>query len=300
MPKGRLGYAYTNTRVRAMRSKLFKPGDFERMLKMSVPEIARLMSDTEYRQEIDELGVNYSGVNLIEYALNRNMANTFRRIHNFAIKDSRDAITAYLKRWDVWNIKTILRGKRANAGNDEILVALVPAGTLKPAFLREIVEKAASYDGAIEMLNGTEYAPILKKHKDKPEVMEDMLDRSHYAALPAEMPEEVMPFVQRQIDVLNELGSARAKDTELDFIPIPGGSAKFRPPKAQTTEELTAQLTKALMLSGTKMLHDFRRNLRPVIGYFTAKETEVRNIRLIARAKHAELPAEYVEKNLVV
>ena len=39
------------------------------MLNMSLPEITRIIGETEYKQEIDELGTTFKGIDLIEVAL---------------------------------------------------------------------------------------------------------------------------------------------------------------------------------------------------------------------------------------
>lgn len=213
---------------------------------------------------------------------------------------AKQAITSYLKKWDVWNIKTILRGKRFGASHDEISITLVPAGLLKEDFLKKVIETAKNYEDAIAMFQNTEYAPILRKHKGKPEELEDALDRAYYPSLVSAIPKEIKPFARMQIDVLNALGKARAKDTEMQFTDVKGGSEEGLKAMAGTPEELTTRLTKSLIANGSKMLHDFRMNLRPVIGYFASKENEIRNIRLIARGRHSGLPQETIEKNLVI
>jgi V/A-type H+-transporting ATPase subunit C len=300
VPEGGLGYAYTNTRVRVMKSKLLSRQDFEKMMKMSVPEIARFLSDSEYKREVDEMGAKYEGVNLIEYALNRNMSNAFRRIHDFALRDSRVAISLYLKRWDVWNIKTILRGKQSNSADEEIFVNLVPAGEFRETELKRIISTAQDYGAAVKAFSKTEYAPILEKHASNPEKLEDELDRYYYKQLLQKAPPEIQAFVKKEIDIINFLGMKRAKDTEMKFIPIPGGADK--PPKLEykDTLEISAKLKAELLKAGSQMLHTFKRNVRPVMGYFVAKESEIRNIRILARGKHAELSPGVIESNLVM
>jgi len=65
MQKGS-GYAYTNTRIRVMKTKLLKPLDYKKLFNMSLPEIARFLGETDYEEQINELGAKYSGVTLLE------------------------------------------------------------------------------------------------------------------------------------------------------------------------------------------------------------------------------------------
>ena len=82
-------YAYANTRVRAMRGKLVEPDMYPKLLKMSEAEIIRYLEDNEYKKEIDEMAPRYQGINLIEYALSRNMARHFRKILDFSYRKTR-------------------------------------------------------------------------------------------------------------------------------------------------------------------------------------------------------------------
>ncbi len=301
MPEKSTGYGYTNTRIRAMQSKLLIKSDFEKLLKMSLAEIARFLGDTDYRREIDELGMRYSGANLIEYALSRNMANTFRKVHDFAIRDARKGISAYLKKWDVWNIKLILRGKFANAPNEQILIGLVPAGMLRAEFLREVVETSTSINGAVEKFKKTEYYSTLSANSQNLAALEDALDRKYYADAAKDIPDEVKPFIRLQIDTANTLNKMRAEKAEIKLELLEGGSKKPpQLPKSAAIEEARVSLPKTAIAQGRRMLHDFRRTLKPVIGYFSAKENEVRNLRMIARAKQANLPMGVVESQLVI
>ena len=86
------GYSYTNTRVRVMKSKLIDSSEYSKLMKMSLDQIARYLQETEYKKEIDEMGTTYEEANLIEYALNRNLANSFKKILDFSLKDSKKQI----------------------------------------------------------------------------------------------------------------------------------------------------------------------------------------------------------------
>lgn len=306
VPKGKLGYAYTNTRVRVMKSKLLQKQDYDRLAKMSVPEIARFLSDSEYKKEFDELGMHYKDAQLIEYALNKNLSNSFRKIYNFSIKDARNNITLYLKRWDVWNIKTILRGKRYNARDSEILANLIPAGSMGEEELKNLITSNNTYEEVIKALAKSEYGKVLKKYASEPEKLEDAIDRHYYKTLSEQCPEEMAEFVKSEIDSINKVCKARAKDTELKFTPLTGGTEKkkFRiksKPKAQesSTIDTSLALKKKQLELGSKLVHKFKRNIEPVLGYFLAKEAETRNLRVLARGKQSGLASEMIEKCLV-
>src|SRR2546422_9612263 len=105
---GATRYAYTATRVRAKRAKLFPKESYPKMLNMSVTEIARLLQESEYKREIDELGTRFAGIDLIEMALNASLANTYRTMIKITQTGAREIVVAYLRRYDVKNTKTVL------------------------------------------------------------------------------------------------------------------------------------------------------------------------------------------------
>lgn len=302
-PSKSTGDRYTNTRVRVMKSKLLKKEDFEKLMKMTVDEIARFLQESDYRKEIDEFALKYSGINLLEYALSKNLANSFRRIQKFSLRQSQSNIDNYLKKWDVWNLKTILRGKQSKASEEEILSTLVVAGTLGEEFLKKAIESSDSVDSAIEQFRRTEYYPLLKEHSKNLTELEDALDRHYYKYAIENFPEDLKKYIMTQITMLNILNEARAKKAEIKFTKLEGGIKESRiKVKADRSdvEEIAREMNETSVKSSSKMVHEFTRSIRPVIGYFIAKETETRNLRLLVRGKHSGLPAEVIEKNLVI
>ena len=112
----RLGsYPYTYVRTAVMRSSLFKGGDYNKMLKMSFSEIARFLQESHYKKEINDLAAQHSGADLLELALNRNLAESFKKLIRTSPNELGILIREYAKRKDIEDIKTILRGKFTNA-----------------------------------------------------------------------------------------------------------------------------------------------------------------------------------------
>jgi len=91
-----------------MKTKLVPAEMYARMMSMDMSEIARYLEETQYKDEIDALSKDYSGVELIEHATFANMANTFRKLERVSIDEPSFLILEYLRRWDVWNIKDAL------------------------------------------------------------------------------------------------------------------------------------------------------------------------------------------------
>src|SRR3989338_10043450 len=77
-------HPYTYARVAFMRAALITKSTYPKLLKMGLSEIANFLQTTEYKKEIDELAVNYSGAELIEIAINRNISNTYIKLRRIS------------------------------------------------------------------------------------------------------------------------------------------------------------------------------------------------------------------------
>ncbi len=92
------------------------------------------------------------------------------------------------KRWDVWNIKSILRGKNYGASEEEIRETLVPAGSLDMQKLNELIRKSTITE-VVEGLSGTNfYKPLSATLEEYNKthtlaILENSLDKAYYANL---------------------------------------------------------------------------------------------------------------------
>ncbi|MFH1663288.1 MAG: V-type ATPase subunit [archaeon] len=294
------GYSYTNTRVRVMKSKLIDSNEYPKLLKMSLDQIARYLGETDYKTEIDELGATYDRVNLIEFALNKNLSSSFKKVLNFSLKDSRESIKLFLEKYDLHNIKTILRGKQSKESNKEIIYDLIPAGELTFAFLSDAVKKSSSVEDAIEFFRKTPYYETMKKNSSNLTEMEDELDINYYSKLIAGTKGKIRSLMVETAKFTDALNEARAKETKIQLKTILPQKKTYRKKiEVKSIEDSRIEFRKKIASDGIKLVNKFQRNSAPVIGYFVAKENEITNLRIISRGKHSGLPMELIEKQLV-
>ena len=207
--KGTSNYPYAVTRIRAMRIKLFPRDAYPRFMNMSLDEITRKIGESEYKQDIDELAREYSGVNLIEHALNRNMAASFQKVLRITEGELHELVLEYLRIFDIEDIKTILRGKKNNIPEDQILQTLVTGGVLRYTFLSGLVSR--SIEEIIASFNDSLYGPILSQYDGTNlPAIENELDKSYYGNLfeavgyPGSADRKQFDqFVRREIDIKN-------------------------------------------------------------------------------------------------
>ena len=155
-------YIYVCTRMRVRKAKLIPREEYMRMLNMSLPEITRVIQETQYRQEIDELSSVFSGIDLIEVALSWNLAKEYQKILEITPGNLKQFTQAYLRRWDIQNILTILRGRTQGEKAGKIKEILVPAGSLDRTDLDRLLAEE-SPERIIEALKGNRIYPLLMR-----------------------------------------------------------------------------------------------------------------------------------------
>jgi V/A-type H+-transporting ATPase subunit C len=228
-------YAYITGRVRAMKTKLVPAEMYARMLSMDMSEIARYLEETQYKDEIDALSKDYSGVELIEHATFANLAKTFRKLAEVSIDEPSFLILEYLRRWDVWNIKTLLRGKFSGVSDTEIVKYLVPAGELSAEYLDELSKKETVQD-IISAFDGTDYASALAQYDgNNLAMLENALDKLYYFRMERAVGGTLsvgggllIKYVHREIDIRNLITLFRMNKAGVDAAVIhdnliPGG-----------------------------------------------------------------------------
>jgi V/A-type H+-transporting ATPase subunit C len=231
-------YPYVCARVRAKRGLLLSHDIYSKLLMMDAHEIIRFLGESQYNKEITELGITYSGFELIEIALNRNMTGLYNQILGYCEGDLYTMLSAYLQREDIWNIKTIIRGKFYNAKPDEIIKTIRPAGKYSEQYWKNIIQTSKNVEDVIENLKGNEYYQTLKTLKEEYiknlSECENKLEITYYTYLinsirpNSEANKLFLSFVKKEIDLINlkTLFMTKFKNTESEKINtmlIPGG-----------------------------------------------------------------------------
>ena len=213
--KGKKGnYAYAVARVKAKKSNLMGNDAYQKMLLMSLPEISRFISESGYAKEITELTGKFDGINLIEHATYMNMARLLKGILDSTTGELHDTLAADLERWDIWNLKVILRGKSFGIDADSIREDLVPAGNLDSVSLDKLISLESEEDVLNQygkMNNTVIPQSVIEAYKEQGNLapIEDFLDKHHYERLltsidPSSRPTRLyQDFIRKEIDITN-------------------------------------------------------------------------------------------------
>jgi V/A-type H+-transporting ATPase subunit C len=207
-------YIYVCTRMRVRKSKLIPREEYMRMLNMSLPEIIRVIQETEYKQEIDELGTVFKGIDLIEVALSWNLAKEYQKIQEITPGNLKEFTRAYLRRWDIQNVLTILRGKMQGENVGKIKEILIPAGSLDRVFLDRLLAEE-SPERIIDGLKGNRMYPVISREypaaKDSGSFshMENELYKQFFSEIISEAEsglkggKQFLDFIRFDIDIRN-------------------------------------------------------------------------------------------------
>jgi V/A-type H+/Na+-transporting ATPase subunit C len=155
-------YIYVCTRMRVRKAKLIPREEYMRMLNMSLPEITRIIQETQYKQEIDELSTAFDGIDLIEIALTWNLAKEYQKILEITPGNLKQFTRSYLRRWDIQNVLTILRGRMQGEKTGKIKEILVPAGSLDRVMLDRLLAEDAP-ERIVELLKGNRIYTVLSR-----------------------------------------------------------------------------------------------------------------------------------------
>jgi len=231
--RGGGNYEYVTARVRSRRAALFDEDDYRKLVRMGTSEIARFMEETEYETEMNALGSRHSGVDLVEYALARNLAKHFEDLLRFSEGRLYDLVARYLRKFDAWNLKTIIRGLYSGADREAVEDDLVRAGEFTDQQL-EVLLAADSIEEVVESLSNTVFgddlADALSDYEDTGTLvpLENAADRVFYRTLLAGLPDAVegdspvglyLEFLRAEIDFRNLRNVLRIARSGADIDP---------------------------------------------------------------------------------
>jgi len=138
-------YAYTNARIRAMKGKLFDRPWYEALVAQETNEaLVESLKDSPYAGVLERtiekiVAIPRPEASIrIDEALRRDLVWALSKLRRITSDRPRELMEALLIRWDSYNIKTVLRGKRAHARIEEILSSTFPVGVLDEVALAEL------------------------------------------------------------------------------------------------------------------------------------------------------------------
>jgi V/A-type H+-transporting ATPase subunit C len=151
-PRRGKDYGYSNARVRGMKSRLLDMSFFEGL--MESPDMRRIIADlseTEYGTDLDKELLHGRTAQQVDEALKDNLVRTYQKVLGFLEGEGWFIVRTLLGRWDLFNLKTIIRGKHLAMPTEEILTSLMPAGQMSEIEL-EALAKVSDVRAVVDTL----------------------------------------------------------------------------------------------------------------------------------------------------
>jgi len=207
-------YSYVTARVKGKKSLLISKDNYPKLLLMDLNEIGRFLGETQYKVEMTELATKYDGVNLIELGTSKNLARVFTDILEYSKGELRELLERYLMRWDMWNIKTVLRGKFYGASVEEIQEDIVAAGKFSEEYINTLISLETVEDVLKELKSREGLVipdEIVADYNETKTLapLEDYLDKIYYEEVLAcvkcrDKAERLFKqFLKREVDITN-------------------------------------------------------------------------------------------------
>jgi V/A-type H+-transporting ATPase subunit C len=339
-------YPYLSARMRAMKSKLLSKHDYEKMVKMDLYTLAKFLEERAY-QLPDSVGEDKMQVaNAVEMTVNKDLENTISKLLFITAGEVRKVMVGYAIRFDIENLKTILRGKIANEPIEKVEQLCICAGIIDREKLRELYkiercEEIIKNAGIFRLDKEMHDAIEVYEKEHKLYALENVLDKKYHKFLVV-LAKKVQrggallkKFVRTRIDILNLRTIYRLKrdgfkkEDILKYITPFGYKLKLKDleylASAETLEELHQRvddthyggivgdidisdsfaelelaLEKYFLRFASTMMHTNPISITPLIAYAIMKETEARNIKMIARGKQYGFDESFIMENLVV
>jgi len=230
-------YSSSFGRLQSISINFLKPDFLENLLKANdVSEMIKLLESTWYGEEIKKAASVYQGSALLEVVLNRHLVEINKIILEAAPFNGKNAVRAYLSKWDLYNIELILSSKmmgRAITETESLLVSSrnVPAGIAAgniPHDEIKIILSESGVEGVVNKLAKYGYGVELMKHLDEFQKTGDLgpmmsaLHESYYQKLLESLKffqgdeGSIRELIRAEIDKKNVLNLMKAKESGIE------------------------------------------------------------------------------------
>lgn len=321
-------YGYINARIKMMRTALLDGRAFEGLLgAQSYPELLRLLSESPLSADLGDATAQGAGLPELDRGLSRNLFESVQKVYRLADGNAKKEIGALLQKWDLLNLKSLVRGLSAGRSAEDTAQSLIPAGTLSPAVLQAAVQGGdlASAASALS-LSGHPLASALREGLAAYNAsgnlidLEVALDQAYYRyALRAASGTALRQYLAREIDVSNaltarSLAGQQAAPTlfvsggrDIDaatFARLQGGDlsngGEVAPIlEAPTLDEAERAARRLLDGAARSAAAGDPLGVGVAIDYLRRKEQEIARLRLLARAKFYGVPAEQIRQEVL-
>ncbi len=319
---------YTYARVAVMKSRLLQQADYQKLLKMGYHEILRFLQENNYQSVVEKYLSRYSHPVQLEIALNENLLNTVAKLYRISDETMKKIIMAYMLRYELHNIKTIVRSKFSKISPTQAEELFFPSfHHFKKEFIQELLQ-AREVEELLKAL------PFFNKKELK---MADLFSVEHaldkyYVETLYEFTcrlkgsgKQLAEFLQQEIEITNiktilalyqhpheiaknlvhpsplVLRIAQKKSLpEIVTILHKYHRTKLTGKEDDLLEKLDIDLEVTLLRRELSLLRENMLNPNYIIGYLLAKEIETKNLKVLLKGKILQVHEAYLENLMVI
>lgn len=323
-------YLYAVTRIRSLETKLLDKPKIERMIDTkNAEDVVKVLSETEYSSLVSEMSspLDY------EMLLLKELEKTYAFL--LEIAPSKEIAYLFLIKYDIHNLKVLLKSSLLGAEYDELLINI---GSIPVIKLKEMVKEKnfREFDPIIDDALQSLFSNV--SETPDPQSINIVLDKSQYEIMyklaKRSKSSFLMSFISAQIDMINIKSFLRIRVLGLgkDFLTkviISDGkldndfySKYFDEPIETIAEKLWATDYYKVIQEGlesfakTKSFTKLERliddyilefvkvgkyvafGIEPIVGYLMAKENEVKIIRIVMVGKINDIPNDIIRERL--
>lgn len=145
-------YDYGNARLRAMKSRLLNADQLAALAEAhSIDLFISQLSKTPYQRAVEIAIIRAVGFERITVMLRYHLVETVTKIQRFYSGTAQELLAILLTRYDIHNLKAILRGLSQFVPPNQIMATLLPIGELTPNILTQLAQ-AEKPSAVVDML----------------------------------------------------------------------------------------------------------------------------------------------------
>jgi len=326
----RMEYAQSVARTRVLETRLLDKGKIDRMVESkSASEVLKILQETEYGKTIN----NING----ELDYERMLARELNRLYElmYEISPDREVIDVMSLRYDYHNIKVLLKSKALSKDLSNLLIC---CGTIDCNKLKDFIANNLYKDFQEKMVKGINEAEKLFNESKDPQKIDIILDKYMYEDMILRAKkvncELLVEYIRSSIDLINIKTFFRAKkqkkplsflkevlvdegsikrdifineyDGSSEGIVDKFNSSKYSIALKDAFSEYVSSLNGNMMeKSSDNYLLNYMKKAKyisfgpePLLAYITAKETEIKIIRIIMVGKINDIAVEVIRERL--
>jgi len=155
--------------------KLMEIDDIVCLIGRDLDSVRSALLESPYQNEISKISKGEIDSISLEEALLENYVKTCENLIKFSSGNIRRLLLAVLRKFEISNVKAMLRAVKANMAVEEAMKHIIPVGTLDGNRCRAILVKAKTIEDIVNSFLDLEYGLIMRSVLAESERIEDLL-----------------------------------------------------------------------------------------------------------------------------